>query len=259
MNIAILTADEPLYLPRFFSQFLAARSSSVRLIGMVPPRYGRDSALQMVKRYVGAFGAANLFRLAWRTAVQKLLDRLGFRSGQHFRSIPSAARAFGVLCETVENVNDPEFIARLRRERIDLIVSVSCPQVFRRPLIDTPRLGCLNVHGAILPKYRGIAPSFWMMVNGETEAGVTIFLVNEDIDAGEVVAAQRFPIDPGESLDQFIIRSKEIACRVLLDATDLVEAGSPKTKPLDKRGGSYFSFPTREAYVQFRQRGRRLW
>jgi methionyl-tRNA formyltransferase len=156
-------------------------------------------------------------------------------------------------------VNDPIFLERLRQKQIDLIISVSCPQVFRRPLIELPTRGCLNVHGAVLPKYRGIAPSFWMMANGELEAGVTVFLVNEDIDAGDVVACETFPIGERESLHEFIVRSKAIACRVLLRAVDLVEAGNPPTKPLDTRGGSYFSFPTREAFTRFLQRGRRLW
>jgi methionyl-tRNA formyltransferase len=259
MNIAILTADEPLYLPRFFSQFLADRASSVRVIYTVPPRYGRDSSIQMARRYHATFGFMNLIRLASRTLVQKTLNALRIPGRGYHRSIVAAARRYGVRCDHVSNVNTPDFLNRLREDQIDLIISVSCPQVFKRPLIEFPRLGCLNVHGAILPKYRGIAPSFWMMAQGETEAGVTVFLVNEGIDAGDVIAMETFPILPAETLHQFIIRSKRIACEVLLRAIALVEAGDPPRRPLDTTGGSYFSFPTREAYGQFRSRGRRLW
>jgi methionyl-tRNA formyltransferase len=259
MNIAILTADEPLYLPSFFSDFLSKRSSDVRTIYMVPPRYGKDSGMKMANRYLKAFGFLNLVRLAWKTLITKLLDKLGYRQGGRYRSIESAARAHGVRCEMADDVNSIAFLEKLRLEGIDLIVSVSCPQVFKRPLIELPRLGCLNVHGALLPKYRGIAPSFWMMVNGEPNAGVTVFLVNDDIDAGEVVAVRGFPIEPHETLHEFILRSKRIACDVLLEAIALVERGNPPTKPLTKTDGSYFSFPTRDAYKQFRGRGRRLW
>jgi len=259
MNIAILTADEPLYLPSFFSDFLSRRSSDVRVIYMVPPRYGKDSAVRMIHRYTKAFGLFNLLKLAYRTITTKLLDKLGFRQGDRYRSIQSAALAYGIHCERAEDVNSIAFLEKLRVEGIDLIVSVSCPQVFKRPLIELPRLGCLNVHGALLPKYRGIAPSFWMMVNGEPNAGVTVFLVNDDIDAGEVVAVRGFPIEPHETLHEFILRSKRIACDVLLEAIALVERGNPPTKPLTKTDGSYFSFPTRDAYKQFRGRGRRLW
>ena len=115
------------------------------------------------------------------------------------------------------------------------------------------------MHGALLPNYRGIAPSFWMMANGERRAGVTVFFVNEDIDAGDVVEVTEFDIGPDETLDAFIVRSKEIACDLLLSAIDKVEIGEPATTPLDKAEGSYYGFPTRTAYRRFRERGRKLW
>ena len=187
MNIVFLTADEPLYLPAFFTQVLAERAKDTRAIFLAPPRYGKDSPIQMARKYVRAFGWCNFVSLARRTASAKLRDRLkiGYSRGQ-YHSIPSAAAAYGVPCERVPKVNDEAFLQRLRDMQTDLIVSASCPQVFRKPLISLPPRGCLNMHGALLPKYRGIAPSFWMMVNGETKAGVTVFFVNEDIDAGDV-------------------------------------------------------------------------
>jgi methionyl-tRNA formyltransferase len=260
MNIVVLTADEPLYLPSFFDRFLAARAADVRGVFVVKPRYGRDSTLTMVRRYTRAFGLANLLRLMWRTLRAKVCDRTGIGSGSgRFHSVASAARAHGVPCEAIENVNDPLFLDRLRAMNVDLVVSVSCPQVFRRPLIELPPKGCLNVHGALLPQYRGIAPSFWMMSRGETRAGVTVFLVNEDIDAGDVVVVEEFEILRDETLDQFIIRSKRLHCDALLRAIETVDRGAFEARPLTKENGSYFSFPTREAYREFRRRGRRLW
>ena len=91
-------------------------------------------------------------------------------------------------------------------------MSVSCPQIFKQPLIDLPPRGCLNIHGALLPRYRGIAPSFWMMAHGEQTAGVTVFFVTRSIDLGDVVEQRQFPILPNETLSQFIVRSKQIAC-----------------------------------------------
>ena len=260
MNIVVLTADEPLYLPAFFTTFLARRGADTRAIFMAPSRYGKDSTFQMVRKYTSAFGPANLWKLAWRTLVAKGRAKLGLNQPpDRFWSIPAAAHHYGVVCETVPNVNDPAFLDRLREMKTDLIVSVSCPQVFRTPLIELPPLGCLNIHGALLPKYRGIAPSFWMMVNGEERAGVTVFFVNEKIDLGAVVETDEFPILPDETLDQFVVRSKQLHCQAVLRAIDRVEQDNVESRPLSNEGATYFSFPTREAYRQFRQRGRRLW
>lgn len=161
--------------------------------------------------------------------------------------------------QRVPDVNDPAFLDRLRALGTDLVVSVSCPQIFRKPLINLPPRGCLNVHGARLPYYRGIGPSFWMMARGESTAGVTVFLVNEDIDAGDVVAVREFAILPDETLHRFIVRSKQIACDALLEAIEKIETGQAHPQPLPNDRGSYFGFPTRRAYREFRRRGRRLW
>jgi len=169
------------------------------------------------------------------------------------------ARHFGIPCETVADVNAAAFQQRLREMKTDLIASVTCPQLFKKELIELPAKGCLNMHGALLPHYRGLAPSFWMMRNGETRAGVTVFFVNEDIDAGDVVAVDEFAIEPHETLEEFIIRSKRISCDTLLRAIERIEGGAVQTVPLDKSQGSYFGFPKRADYDEFRRRGRRLW
>lgn len=260
MNIVCLTADEPLYLPAFFAQLLRERGQDIRAIFVVPPRYGKDSTFTMVRKYLGAFGAWNLLRLFWRVSTVKVLDRLGVgrARGRHY-SLRAVAASHGVPCEWVADVNAETFLQRLRDMKTDLIVSVSCPQLFRKPLISLPPLGCLNVHGALLPQYRGIAPSFWMMANGEQKAGVTVFFVNEDIDAGDVVVVEQFDIAPNESLHDFIIRSKQIACAAVLRAIQKVGDGHVQTTPLSMKDGSYFGFPTRAAYREFRRRGRQLW
>jgi methionyl-tRNA formyltransferase len=260
MNIVILTAEEPLYLPRFFTQYLAARAADTKAIFLAPTRYGKDTTLGTLRKYWGAFGFMNLCQLVARTGWVKIADRLGVgRSRGEFHSIPAVARHYGVRCETVRNVNDEAFRSHLKEIGTDLLVSVSCPQIFKQPLIELPPRGCLNIHGALLPRYRGIAPSFWMMAHGEQTAGVTVFFVTRSIDLGDVVEQRQFPILPLETLSQFIVRSKQIACEALLAALNKIEAGPPETYPIRAEGGSYFSFPTRDAYRQFRQRGRRLW
>jgi len=260
MNIVFLTADEPLYLPTFFSRLLEQQTGVGLAVFTVPSRYGKDTNVRMAKRYIRAFGLWNFGRLVEQTVKAKVCDRLGIGRAQgRYYSVASAAKAHGVPCELVSKVNDADFLQRLRDMKTDLIVSVSCPQIFRKPLIELAPLGCLNMHGALLPSYRGIAPSFWMMVHGETKAGVTVHFIDETIDTGAVVEVEEFDILPDETLDRFIVRSKRIACDVLLRAIRKVEAGDQQTTPLRKEEGSYFGFPTRQAYREFRRRGRKLW
>jgi methionyl-tRNA formyltransferase len=157
------------------------------------------------------------------------------------------------------DVNSREFLDDLRALEPDLLVSVSCPQIFKRPLLDLAPAGCLNIHGALLPRYRGVLPSFWMMANGEKYAGVSIYYVNEAIDAGELCAQRSFPIEPGDSLDSFLRRSKEIAAELLLETIEAIDDGSVRRTPLDLTEGSYFSWPDTDAVARFRALGRSVW
>jgi methionyl-tRNA formyltransferase len=159
----------------------------------------------------------------------------------------------------VSDVNAQPFLAELEAAGVDVVVSVSCPQIFQNHLIRLPAKGCLNVHGALLPKYRGILPSFWMLANGEEHAGVSVYFVNEQIDAGELCGQQGFAIYPSDTLDTLLRRSKAAAAELLIDVLAAVEAGTVERSPLDLTAGSYYSWPDAEAVERFRVAGRRLW
>jgi methionyl-tRNA formyltransferase len=249
LNIAFLTTDDPLYLPSFFDRVLAARGDDVSGVFVVPPLYRDQTSLDAAWRYFRTFGLGATSALGRRTLRAKIRRQ----------SIARVCRRHNVLCESIRNVNDPDFLVRLREIDTELLVSVSCPQIFEEPLIDLPPLGCLNVHGAILPEYRGIMPSFWMLTNEERRAGVSIFFVNAGIDAGDLCGQQIFDIRPDETLDQFLQRSKAVAADLLLSLLPEIESGTISRTPLDLAQGSYYPWPDRDAVRRFRTAGRRLW
>lgn len=262
MRIAILTTPEPIYHPAFFDNFLRRRGRDTAGVFLCRTRGKQGKSRGMVwqfHRFRRSFGLWNAAKLAGMVVRAKIADKAGAgKSRGRFHSIQAAAQHHGVPWELVDDVNAPQFLDRLRHLGVDLILSVSCPQIFRRDLIALPKLGCLNLHGADLPYYRGLMPSFWMMANGEKEAAVSIFYVNEGVDTGDIIAKRRFPILPGESLYSFIVRSRREACDLALEAIDQIEAGAASRTPLEGEG-SYFGWPTREAYRQFRHRGFKLW
>jgi methionyl-tRNA formyltransferase len=248
MNVVFLTTDDPIYLPSFFDRVLSVREDTTAVF-IVPPLYKNQSIRDAAWRYFRTFGAAAVVSLTVRTVRAKIRGE----------SIAGVCKRHEVHCETIRNVNDPLFLDRLRQLGTSLIVSVSCPQIFHKPLIELPSQGCLNIHGAILPEYRGVMPSFWMLANGEKQAGVSIFFVNEDIDAGDLCGQRIFEIREHETLDEFLRRSKAISAQLLLEVLSEIESGSVSRTPLDLSAGSYYSWPTREAVRRFRAAGRRIW
>jgi methionyl-tRNA formyltransferase len=250
MNISFLTTEDPLYLPMFFQLVLPelAQRHTVRVFS-VRPLYKNQSSGQAALRYLATFGVGATAQLATRVFRAKI-------AGQ---SIQSVCCRKDVAYQPVSDVNEPEFLDRLRCEETELLVSVSCPQIFGRALIDLPPRGILNIHGAILPQYRGVVPSFWMMANGERQAGVSIYFVNEAIDAGELCGQELFLIDPNETLDGFLLRSKRIAAGLLLRTIDSLELGTIERRPLNLSEGSYYRWPDAAAVRRFRASGRHLW
>jgi len=118
---------------------------------------------------------------------------------------------------------------------------------------------CLNVHGSVLPHYRGVLPSFWMLANDEKEAGVSVHLVNDRIDAGDVCGQRVFEIPANESLDGLLRRSKEIAADLVVEVLANVEEDRMERKPIDLKDGSYYTWPDRQARRRLEAAGHRLW
>jgi len=249
MTAVYLTTDDPLYLPAFYESVLRARASDTKAVYVAPPLYKRQTALQAAWRYARTFGLVAAAHLTARILVAKV-------RGQ---SIEAVCRRHGVPCLPVADVNAPEFLAELERLAPDLLISVSCPQIFKKPLIELPPLGILNIHGAILPQYRGVLPSFWMLANGEKKAGVSIYYVDTRIDAGELCGQRIYDIPPEETLDGFLRRSKAIAAELLLEVLSNIENGQVTRRALNLAEGSYYSWPDEPSVRKFRAAGRRLW
>jgi methionyl-tRNA formyltransferase len=249
LRIVFLTADDPIYLPAFFERVLESWSDKTVAVYVVPPLYRDQSRRAAAWRYHRTFGPGATVALT-RRILEARLKR---------QSISSSCKSHGVPCVAVADVNTRDFRGTLAALRPDLIVSVSCPQIFGPDLIEIPATGCLNVHGAVLPKYRGVMPSFWMLANGETRAGVTVHFVDERVDAGELCGQAFFEVDAEETLDGFLQRSKRIAAELLVEVLARVERGTIERTPVDLTEGSYYSWPDRDAVRRFAAAGRRLW
>jgi len=249
LRLVYLTTDDPLYLPTFFDRVLREHHARTAAVYIAPPLFKKQTTLQATQRYIRTFGTIAAAHLTARVLGAKLQGR----------SIAAVCRRWGVPSAVVRDVNAPEFLEELRGLSPDVLISVSCPLIFRKPLIELPPRGILNLHGAILPQYRGVMPAFRMLANGEPSAGVSIYFVNEDIDAGDLCGQRIFDIPPDDTLDSFLVRSKAIAADLLLEVLGKMENGTLTSAPLNLAEGSYYKWPDAAAVEQFRKRGRKLW
>ena len=111
------------------------------------------------------------------------------------RDVVRVIKSHGIeLVNICGSVNSKESLSTLKSLDADLFISIAAI-IFKRRFLDIPRLGTLNLHTALLPKYRGLMPSFWVLKNKEKQTGVSVFFVDEGIDSGPILVQKKFNIE----------------------------------------------------------------
>ena len=113
----------------------------------------------------------------------------------------------------------------------DLIVVAAYGRILPQEILDYPRLGCINVHSSLLPKYRGSAPIHWAILNGDAESGVTIMNVVLELDAGDIISQAVTPIDPDETVETLHDRLADMGAKLLVDTVVSIENGTATRTP----------------------------
>lgn len=254
MKILLLTQDEPFFLAenlRYLLDNLPPHSTVAACVLFNASPFGKRSGLLRKSWDTWRiFGARFLIHYAARFLRSRFSGKDSVASLLRDRHIP--------VLVPESSVNDPEFLSRLREYGVDLLISIAGNQIFKRPLIDLAPRGCLNLHTALLPKYRGLMPSFWALRFGEKETGVSVFFVDEGIDSGPILVQRRLPIE-GLSQEEVIRRSKALGMNCVLEAIERIHHGDFTLIPNEDRDASYFRFPTREDVKAFRAAGARFY
>ena len=156
------------------------------------------------------------------------------------------------------SVNDPGYVERVRRLRPDVIVSVAAPEILKEELLASARIGCVNLHSGRLPKYRGMMPTFWQMLNSEPAVTVTVHEMAPRLDAGAVLGTAEHPIHANDRLRPPDGRRQAGRARLLIRVLRELKAGTARPQPMDMANASYFSFPGREEARELRKLGHSL-
>jgi methionyl-tRNA formyltransferase len=159
---------------------------------------------------------------------------------QWFGSVTEVAQAHGVRVETPDDPNTIEWLAEGRRARPDFLFSFYYRHLLNAAWLAVPRRGALNMHGSLLPKYRGRAPVHWAIIHGETVTGASLHYMLEKPDAGALVDQQAVEILENDSALAVSMKVAEAAQQVLKRSLPKLIAGSAAARALDLKQGSYF-------------------
>ncbi|HWA82505.1 MAG TPA: methionyl-tRNA formyltransferase [Fimbriimonadaceae bacterium] len=192
-------------------------------------------------------------------------DRPG-RRGMQLQASPvkQAALDLGLPVETPEKSRAPEFVEQLRALEADVLLVAAYGQILSTAVLESAKKGGINLHGSILPKYRGAAPIQRCLLAGEAETGITLMQMNRGMDTGDVIAIRRTPIGPDDTYGELQDRLAEIAAEMATEWMPRIVTGDyPRTPqnheeatiaPKVEKSEAELSFerPARAEYDRFR-------
>jgi methionyl-tRNA formyltransferase len=230
-------------------------SGIVRSISIAPKKHNLQSFFSTFRRsplYCVFKGVEQLTtRISW------ILNRLNGRKGTS-TSLKVFASAHHIPLIDSRNINSEKTLALIGTWKPDLLVSVHFNQRIGKSCLSIPIIGTINVHGALLPRYRGLFPYFWAMMNGENEIGVTVHWVDDEFDTGDIIVQNKFKIEHGNTLNSVSWNGAKVAANILDSAiTKIVSCRYLHVKQ-DHSGSSYYSWPTNSDVRRFYRHGRRF-
>jgi methionyl-tRNA formyltransferase len=157
----------------------------------------------------------------------------------HTSPVKELALDAGLPVLQPERAGDENFIAALRGVLPELIVVVAFGQILPARVLDLPRLGCINVHTSLLPRYRGAAPIQWAIANGESETGVTIMKMDAGLDTGGILAQQATPIRDDDNSETLHDRLAAMGAELLVRTIPDLVGGGIQPRPQAADGATY--------------------
>ena len=248
MKVAIVTEEDLFYVKEFFEQFykLAEREDyEISGVTILPP-FNKKSTFALAKQMFGFYGPFHFLRVGTLYVFKKILKQ----------TIRKLTEKKGYNIVDVTSANSDEYLKWIRENKIDLIISVAAPEIFRKPLLESVPMGIINSHSSLLPENRGMMPVFWGLYKGSDEIGVTIHSMEEKLDAGEILLQEKVSVT-NESLDDMIIKTKRISAKLMNDTIIGLKNGTIKGEKVAD-GGSIQTFPTPAEVREFKKRGKRL-
>ena len=167
-------------------------------------------------------------------------DRPKGRGGKvQFTPVKDAALAHDLPVLQPARINEPEVVAEIAALKPDILVVVAFGQLLKKPLLELAPYGAVNIHGSLLPYYRGAAPIHWAIINGEKETGVTIMYMDEGMDTGDMIASMQMPIFDNYNVGDVYEKLSDMGAELLLQSLHDMEAGVARRTPQNHAIATY--------------------
>jgi methionyl-tRNA formyltransferase len=254
MRLVFLTQADPFYLPKIYQYLLPKLKSEGHevvasvLFDVAPFGKKESKVKQLIDTYkVFGLGFTIHYILQYAKGILSK-DVKGVMEANSIETVKLANR-----------VNHPDSLEIIQSFKPDLLVSLAGNEIFKQPLFESAKYGVINLHSALLPKYRGLMPSFWVMRHNEDRTGVSVFFVDEGIDSGPIIVQKEVPL-LNRTQAELIWELKYRGADAIIEACNLVAEHGENTPTMvnDEKEMTYYSRPTKEDVIAFKSIGKKF-
>lgn len=253
MRLIIITQNEPFYLSENLNYLINNFDYNHQVVGVVvtdvSPFGKKESFIKKALKTKNIFGLNFFIYYSLKFIYSKIFNE----------SVRTILDKFNIPEIIIEgSINSKKNIDLISSYNPDLLISVLGNQIFKKPLLNIAPKGCINLHTAMLPKYRGLMPTFWVMKNNEKYTGVSVFFVDEGIDSGPIIVQEKVQIN-NLTQAQLIKLTKKIGMKLIVKAVKIISDNNLVLIPNPESDKTYYSFPTREDVIVFKKIGKRFY
>ena len=249
MRIILFTQEDPFYLVESTKDLIQkihkdGKHFLIQAIITPPSPFGRKETFKKkaVKTYQ-IFGLGFFLHYSFKFLLRKIILRKSVKKVLNDYNVPVIK-----IEDTINSKKNVDFIKSLKA---DLILIIAGNQIIKKRVLDSTKYGVFNVHSSLLPNYKGLMPSFWVLKNKEPKTGVTLYQLTEGIDDGPIIACKEFKLDSGITQSKLVKELKILANDLIIESIDMIT--NRKNYKIIK-GGSYFKFPTSVDVKEFKKK-----
>ncbi len=257
MNVVFLCDDEPFNIPRTVARIIRKRPFNRYTLISLHGHGSLKKPILNIRRYMNLYGSWGFFIQLLKFAALKISGRFLFPT-RYSHSLRQTAKREHAGYAALGKLNSKESRDYLSSLAPDVFISVACPQILRKKILKIPGLGAWNVHSALLPRNRGMLPTFWSLLKGDTP-GVTLHEMVPELDAGEILLQKSIDCSINDTtLHQLLDRSKHLAAEVISEGLDLLEEGGYTLLPNPSAEATMNKFPSKKDIKRFKWMGGKI-
>jgi methionyl-tRNA formyltransferase len=261
LKIAVITQNDVYAIPRNFKLLCDAEEIQITELIVINAAGNLENKRVLFLRGFGFFQATKMAIATFCYQLRSSVAALSRSPSQaHWLNLKGLCSRYDIPIRKEKDVNGAKLLERLRISELDVIVSFSAPTIFKSELLGLPRYGCVNLHCSSLPSYSGVLPSFWVLLNNEEKAGLSVHIMDSKIDNGAVLGQEEVDISCMDNMFDVIQATKVRGGHLMLKVLRYIQENKSLPDPVDTSHNkhSYFSWPKVEDLKRLVEKGKRL-